>query len=328
MSDHAGILVLAEATGGGAARISLELLGLARTLAAVSGQDVKAVLLGSGLGDGADELARCGAATVYVADSPDLSEYNPDSYLLVLQSLIEQLKPAAILAGHTPMGQDLAPRLAFALGTGLTTDCTALDWDSAAGLVAYKPIYGGNALARFTSEARPQMAAVRPKVGEPPEPADPAGVIAAMETALPPSATTLLGRVMEEDGGVKLAEARVVVSGGRGIGGPEGFENLRELADLLGGAVGASRPPCDSEWIPCSAQVGITGKLVAPEIYIAVAISGSSQHLSGMSDARNIVAINKDPDAYIFKVAHYGVVGDWRQVLPGFTGKLSALLKE
>ncbi len=328
MSDHTGILVVAETAGAGLARISLELLGLAKDLATAAGQEVSAALLGSDLGDASQELARGGAQTVYVVDSPGLSEYNPDSYLFVLQNLCEQLKPAAILMGHTPVGQDLAPRLAFALGTGLVTDCTALAWDAAAGLVASKPIYGGNAVARLASETRPQTVTVRPKVGNPLESVESVGSIAVVEAALPAPATTLLGRVVEEDSGVKLEEARVVVSGGRGIGGPEGFDQLRELARVLGGAVGASRPPCDSEWIVCTSQVGITGKLVAPDIYIAVAISGSSQHLSGMSDSRNIVAINKDPDAYIFKVAHYGVVGDWRQIVPSFTGKLTNLLAE
>ncbi len=328
MSDNTGILVLAEMGADGLARIGLELLGLARGLAEASGHAVSAALLGSGLSEPAAELARGGAATVYVADAPELAEYNPDSYLFVLQGLCEQIKPAVILAGHTPLGQDLAPRLAFALTTGLTTDCTSLDWDSATGLVAVKPIYGGNAVARLSSETQPQMACVRPKVGDPLEPAEPAGDLAQIEVTLPAPATMVLGKVLEDAEGVKLEEARVVVSGGRGMGGPEGFDKLRELAGLLGGAVGASRPPCDSEWIACTSQVGITGKLVAPDIYIAVAISGSSQHLSGMSEARNIVAINKDPDAYIFKVAHYGVVGDWRQILPAFTGKLTSLLAE
>jgi electron transfer flavoprotein alpha subunit len=135
----------------------------------------------------------------------------------------------------------------------------------------------------------------------------------------------IIQRVQEEQKGVKLEEAQVVVAGGRGIGGPEGFDQLRELADIFGGAVGASRPHCDSEWISSTSQVGITGKIVAPDVYFAVAISGSSQHLSGMADSRNIIAINKDPDAYIFRVAHYGVVGDWRQVLPAFTEKLREL---
>ncbi len=328
MSDAKGILVIAETAGGGLARIGLELMGLAQGLAAASGEVVSAALLGSGIGEVAEELARSGAATVYAADSAALAEYNPDSFLAVLQGLCEHLKPAVVLVGHTPLGQDLAPRLAFALGAGLVTDCTALDWDGAAGLVASKPVYGGNAVARLAPATSPQMATVRPRVGEPPTGDAVPGSVAVVEVTLPAPAIELQGRVVEEEAGVKLEEARVVVSGGRGMSGPEGFESLRELAGVLGGAVGASRPPCDSEWIPCTSQVGITGKLVAPELYIAVGISGSSQHLSGMSESRHIVAINRDPEAYIFKVAHYGVVGDWRQVLPAFTGKVRMLVQE
>jgi len=328
VSEHKGILILAEITEEGQpAPITLELLGIGGKLAAAAGEELAALLMGSGLGQAAADIARYGAGTVYMADDPGLAAYNPESYLFVLQGLCEQLKPAVVLAGHTPLGQDLAPRLAFGLGTGLVTDCVELSWDAAQGLLASKPVYGGNALAVYASESRPLIAAVRPRVGEPSEPSATPGNVAGLDIQLPHSRLEVTESVREEGEGVKLEEASVVVSGGRGIGGPAGFEKLREVAELLGGAVGASRPPCDAEWISSTAQVGITGKLVAPDLYLAVAISGSSQHLSGMSDSRNIVAINRDPDAYIFKVAHYGVVGDWQQVLPAFSSKLAELVR-
>ena len=307
--------------------LTLELLGLARKLASSLGKKVVALLLGSGIAEGAEELARSGADEVFLADDAGLAEYNPDVYLPLLAAFCERERPAVILAGHTSLGQDLLPRLAFSLGAGLVTDCVGLEIDNATGGVAFtRPVYGGNALATQKATTATAMATVRARVGEAPPP-DGAGEVTPLDLPLPPAARIeVKGRVHEESRECPLEEAPVVVSGGRGMGGEEGFERLRELASLFGGAVGASRPPVDSGWAPTTCQVGITGKVVAPAIYIAVAISGSSQHLSGMGESGKVVAINKDPDAYIFQVSDYGVVGDWKQVLPAFTAKLRELL--
>jgi len=332
VAGHEGVLILGErGDKNKPAGVTLELLGLGGRLARGLDEQLKVVLLGSDIEGTAAELTQYGADKVYLADDPALGSYNPETYLSLLQAVCEDERPRVFLAGHTPVGQDLAPRLAFSLGTGLVTDCVGLELGDSSRLLCTKPTYGGNALAVFASDTMPQMATVRSRVGEAPSP-DPSrgGEVIKLDAGAyaRPSRMEVAGQVKEEAAGVKLEEARVVVSGGRGMGGPEGFSQLEEMAQLLGGAVGASRPPCDSGWTPPTSQVGITGKIVAPDLYIAVAISGSSQHLSGMSDSRHIVAINKDPEAYIFKVVDYGAVGDWRQVLPAFAGKLRELIKE
>jgi len=233
--------------------------------------------------------------------------------------------------GQNAMGRDLAPRLAFRLGTGLTTDCLELRIDPDTKLmVQTKPVYGGNALAEVVCEqTRPQMATVRPKCMEPLQRDDSRkGDVVAFDAGLDASMIKVkwLNKVKEEVEGVKLEDAEVVVVGGRGMGGPEAFAQLHELAKMLGGAVGATRPPCDSGWVPTTSQVGLTGKLVTPTLYIGVALSGASQHLAGCSGSKNMIAINKDPDANIFKVCQYGVVGDYRKVLPPFIQKVKELL--
>ncbi len=221
---------------------------------------------------------------------------------------------------------DLGPRLAFALKAGLTTDAVALEMKAGA-LACTKPIYGGNAMAVYVSKGTPALATVRPGAGDPAAPdASRSGETVSVEVEAPSARLSLGEKVLEEGEDIRLEEAKVIVSGGRGLGGAEGFEQLRELARLLGGAVGASRPPVDAGWWPSTQQVGITGKIVSPEVYVAVAISGSSQHLSGMSDSRVIVAINKDPEAYIFKVSDYGVVGEWQQVLPGLSSRIKEIV--
>ena len=307
---------------GGLTRLTLELMGLGAHLASDLGGELEAVLLGDDKRGAAQELASLGARRVYAANYPSLQTYNPDVYMEVLQRLLRGEGSFTLLAGHTPVCQDLMPRLAFAFDAGLVTDCVGIESGSPGeGPVFIKPIFGGNALASQVVKTPRRIATVRARVGTAPLPATSAGEVVGLE---PPSAEPLLKileRTMEEKG-VKLEDSSVVVSGGRGMGGAEGFQALEELATLLGGAVGASRPPCDSGWVPASAQVGITGKIVAPDLYFAVAISGSSQHLSGMSASGKIVAINQDPGAFIFKVADYGAVGDWRRVLPALAEAL------
>jgi len=324
-----GICVLAEVTEeNNPTSLTLELLGLAKRLASASGRKTTAVLLGSGVSAAAQELAGRGADEVFLAEDAGLAAYDPEIYAGVLAKLWEPQPPSVILSGHTAMGQDLLPRLAFSLEAGLVTDCVGVEAD-ASGITFTKPIYGGNGLATQKTTTPVAMATVRARVGDALPQGETAGEVKAVEVDIPAqSRLEHKGKELLSDRECPLEEAPVVISGGRGMGGGEGFELLRELASLLGGGVGASRPPVDSGWAPTTCQVGITGKVVAPDIYIAVAISGSTQHLSGMGESGKIVAINKDPEAYIFKVSDYGAVGDWKQVLPAFTAALRELVSE
>jgi electron transfer flavoprotein alpha subunit len=235
-----------------------------------------------------------------------------------------------LIMGQNDTGRDLAPRLAFRLGVTVTMDCVDLAIDPASKrLLQTKPVYGGNAQAVFTSDTNPQMVTIRTKAMTALEPdASRKGEVTSIPADLQVSdiKTKILDKVVEEVAGIKIEDAEIVVSGGRGIGSAEGFQQLEELAKMLKGAVGASRPPCDNGWVPDTIQVGLTGKIIAPELYIAIAISGSSQHMSGCSGSKTIVAINKDAEANIFRQARFGVVGDWKKVLPAFSEKVKALL--
>jgi electron transfer flavoprotein alpha subunit len=331
MAEYKGVLIFGEVTKGRLESISLELLGIGRKLAGDLGQELGAVLLGSGIGDAAKEAILFGADKVYVVDDPLLKDYQTDSYTAVMEKVCKQLSPDILLLGQTAIGRDLAPRLAFRLGTGVTLDCIELAIDPETKLmVQTKPVYGGNAVAVLVCEqTKPQIATIRVKAMEPLERDDSrTGEIISIPADLDPAAirTKVLDKVKEEVVGIKLEDARVVVCGGRGIGGPEGFSQLEELAKILGGAVGATRPPCDSGWVAAHLQVGLTGKIVTPDVYIGIGLSGSSQHLAGISGSKNIIAINKDPEANIFRVAHYGAVGDYKKVLPTFIQKCQELL--
>lgn len=331
MAENKGVMICAELVENKRASITGELLSIGRKLANELGVNVSAALLGSGIGGFADQIIALGADKVYVVDDPLLKEYQTDSYVSVMEKLCHEAKPEILLMGQTALGRDLAPRLAFRLGTGLGMDCIALSIDPQTRLlVQSRPVYGGNALANFVCEsARPQMATVRAKVMAPAEPDQSRkGEVLQFKAGLEPSfmRAKVLGKFKEEVAGIKLEDAAVIVSGGRGMGGPDSFKILEQLAKLLGGAVGASRPPCDSGWVPSTLQVGLTGKIVTPDLYIAVGISGSSQHLAGCSGAKHIIAINKDPEANIFKVAQFGVVGDFKKVLPPLVEKCKELL--
>jgi electron transfer flavoprotein alpha subunit len=247
-----------------------------------------------------------------------------------MQKVVEKAAPQFLILGQNDIGRDLAPRLAFRLETTVTMDCVELAIDAVSKrLLRTKPVYGGNALAVFTGDTDPQIVTIRTKAMTPLEQdSSRQGEIVNVEAGIDASVmrTKVLERIEEEVAGIKLEDAEVVVAGGRGIGNPEGFSQLEELAKVLKGAVGASRPPCDNNWVPDTLQIGLTGKIIAPEVYIAVAISGSSQHLSGCSGSKNIIAINKDAEANIFRQARFGAVGDWKKVLPAFTAKLKELM--
>ena len=329
MADNKGVMIFIEVTDGKLAAIAKELLGAGRKLANDLTEELSALVVGSGVANIAAEAIAFGADKVYVVDDPLLKDYRTDSYVTVVEKVVKQANPRILLLGQTTIGRDLAPRAACRLVTAAILDCIALEIDTATKqLLLTKPVYGGNARAIYTMETLPQMATVRAKAMTALAPdGSRKGEVVAINAALDPSAirTNVLQKVVAEVEGIKLEDASVVVAGGRGIGGPEGFKQLEELAKLLRGAVGATRPPCDRGWVPDTIQIGLTGKIVSPYVYIAVALSGASQHLAGCSGAKNIIAINRDPEANIFKEARFGVVGDWKKIIPAFQAKIKEL---
>jgi electron transfer flavoprotein alpha subunit len=333
MADSKGVVIVGEVSDEGLAPITAELLGIGRKLADELGQELSALFIGSGVGEAANEAIFFGADKVYVIDKPLFKDYLTDSYVAAVEKFVKQFEPELLLLGHTSLGRDLAPRLAFRLETGITQDCIELALDAGTKLLQKtKPVYGGNALAVYVcEEGRPQMATIRPKAMEPAARDDSRkGEVIPFDPQLDEAAVRgkVTGKVKEEVVGIKLEEANVVVCGGRGIGGAEQFQKLDELASMLNGAVGATRPPCDAKWCPSRYQIGLTGKLVSPSLYIGIALSGASQHIAGMSGSKTVVAINKDPEANIFGIAHYGVVGEYEKVLPAFVKKCQELLSK
>jgi len=331
MAEYKGILVCGELMDGKLASITTELLGCGRKLADDLKEDLCCLLAGDSVGEASKEAIAFGADKVYTVEHPVLKEYQADSYIQVAEKLAKDISPRIILMGQTSMGRDFAPRLAFRLGTSLTTDCLDLSVNPETKLlVQTRPVYGGNAQAIFTSDVMPQMATVRTKAMSPLERDDSRkGEVIATKIDIDTSKvrTKILETVKEEAVGIKLEDAPVIVSGGRGMGGPEPFQTtLKDLADLLHGAVGASRPPADNGWVSEALHIGLTGKIVAPDIYIAIAISGASQHTAGCTGSKHIIAINKDPEANIFRDAELGVVGKYEDVVPALTNKLKELL--
>ena len=330
MAENKGVMVYGEMVDGKLSSITSELLGGGRRLADELKEDLICILAGDKLDEAPKKAIAYGADKVYTVENPLLKEYQTDAYVAVMEKAVRDISPRILLFGQTSVGRDMAPRLSFRLGTSLSMDCIELSIDPATKLLQQtRPVYGGNARATFTSELLPQMVTARQKAMSPLEPNESRkGEIASIKVELDPAKirTKVLETIKEEVAGVKLEDAQIIVAGGRGIGGPDGFKQLEELAKALRAAVGASRPPSDNKWVPESWQIGLTGKIVTPEVYIAVAISGASQHLAGCSGSKNIIAINKDPEANIFKEARFGVVGDWKQILPTFTQKVRELL--
>jgi electron transfer flavoprotein alpha subunit len=319
-----GIIVLGEVDDGQVQPVTAELLAAGRRLQETLGCDVGAALLGAGVGDAATASAfSYGADVVYTVDDPLLGEPSADAVVAALHEVCRRVEPDVVLVGRSAVGRDVGPRLAFRLGVGVAQDCIDIAADpETMRVVATRPTYGGNALARVTFPGSgPQVAVVRLKAFEPLEP-DPArdGEVVTIDAGLDASVvrSRLVETVRSESEGVRLEDAPVVVSGGRGLGGPEPFEVLEDLARVLGGAVGASRAVCDAGWLDHGYQVGLTGKTITPDLYITVGISGASQHMAGCSGAKHIVAVNRDADANIFKSASFGVVGDWSKVVPSF----------
>jgi electron transfer flavoprotein alpha subunit len=331
MTEYKGVLVFGELADGKLAAITSELLGCGRRLADELQEGLFCLLTGDAVGGASKEVIALGADKVYAAEHPSFKEYQADSYMQVAEQLVKEISPRAVLVGQTFMGRDLAPRLAFRLGTSLATDCLDLSVDPQTKLlVQTRPVYGSNAQAVFTSELLPQMVTVRSKAMLPSErDASRKGEIIPFRVDIDASKvrTKTLETVKEEAVGIKLEDAPVIVCGGRGLGGPEPFQTtLKELADLLHGAVGASRPPADNGWVSEALHIGLTGKIVAPDVYFAIAISGASQHTAGCSSSKHMIAINKDPEANIFREAEFGVVGKYEEVVPALTKKLRDLL--
>jgi len=331
MAEYKGVIVYGELVNGKLPSITTELLGCGRSLADELNEDLSCILVSDTVGEASKEAIAFGADKVYTVENPLLKEYQGDAHIQVAEKLARETSPRIILMGQTSIGRDLAPRLAFRLKTGLSTDCIDLSIDPETKLLQQtKPVYGGNAQAIFTCDIMPQIVTIRAKAMSPIERDDSRkGEVIPTKVEIDTSAirTKIVEKVREEVAGIKLEDAPVIVSGGRGIGSPEPFNTtLKELADVLHGAVGASRPPADQGWVPEAMHIGLTGKIVAPDLYIAIAMSGASQHIAGCSGSKTMIAINKDPEANIFREAQFGVIGRYEEVVPAFTQKLKDLL--
>jgi len=332
MTKNSEVLICGEQEDGKITTITKELLGVGKKLAGELGGKLSALIIGSGIRDSGEEAIVYGADKVYLADDPSLSQYNPDSYTTAIAQACQQIAPSVVLLGHTTMGRDVAGRVAFRLGCFPCMDCVKLDIDpDSKSVVQSRSVYGGKAIAAVASkDSRPQLATIRPRAMAPLEPdSSRKGEIENIKVVIDNSAikTKLVSTTKQGMEGIKLEDAKVIVGGGGGIGDAEGFELLRDLAKILGGAVGTTTVPYDEGWVPTTSLViGDSGKTVKPNLYIAVGIRGASQHISGCSESKLIVAINKDADAGIFKVSDIGVVGDYRQILPPLIEKCKALL--
>jgi electron transfer flavoprotein alpha subunit len=322
-SEYKGVWVIAEHRFGQVLNVTKELLGEGQKLAASLNCDITAVILGHTLNGWPAELVRYGADNVIYAEQEFLSEYNVDAYSKVLGNLIITRKPEIILFGATSIGRELAPTLSAKLKTGLTADCTALEIDpETSNLLQTRPAFGGNIMATIQcANHRPQMCTVRPGVMKKAPYNEDCDIENKIETTVPKITqeelrTKILKIDTSKSTDIAIEDARIIVSGGRGLNSAEGFNLLRKLAEKLNGCIGSSRACVDNGWIAKPHQVGQTGKTVRPKLYIACGISGAIQHIAGMEQAECIVAINKDPDAPIFKIADYGIVGDLYQIIP------------
>ena len=332
-SEYKGVYVFIQQVEGVTAPVSFELLGKAKELAKALNTTVSAVLCGHNVASLADELGEYGADTVVLIDDQALSEYTTEPYAQAMFGVIDYFKPEIVLYGATTIGRDLAPRVSARVHTGLTADCTRLEIDPETGrLLMTRPAFGGNLMATIICpDFRPQMATVRPGVMQRAE-----RVEGRRARVLPFNLkiehndcfVEVLDVIKKMNEAVDISEAKILVSGGRGMGSKENFRMLYDLADVLGGRVAASRAAVDAGWADKEMQVGQTGKTVRPKLYIAVGISGAIQHLAGMEESEVIIAVNRDETAPIFNVADYGVVGDLNKVVPMLTEKIRALKEE
>ncbi len=343
LEEYKGVYVFAQQVDNELSGIAFELLGKAKELAADLSTDVTAVLIGSGVKGLVDQLAEYGADKVIVVDDPELKEYRTEPYAHALASVINEYKPEIVLVGATAIGRDLGPRVSARVATGLTADCTVLEIGDFPinpvpnqeqkhnQLLMTRPAFGGNTIATIACpDNRPQMATVRPGVMQK---IDPIAGAKAEVIEYNPGFTPnnkyveILDAVKELSDTVDIMDAKILVSGGRGVGSAENFKILQDLADVIGGTVSCSRAVVDNGWLPKELQVGQTGKTVRPNVYFAIGISGAIQHTAGMEESDIIVAINKDETAPIFDVADYGIVGDLNKIVPKLTEELKKVVK-
>ena len=331
--EYKNVWVYIETNKGDAKNVGLELLNPARGLADFHKENVIALVIGYKTEAAVKKAFAYGADEVYVVDDEVFDEYSTDAYVKAIVDTVNLYKPSALLIGATNNGRDMGPRISCRLQTGLTADCTQLGIDEESGNVAWtRPAFGGNLMATILCpNHRPQIGTVRPGVFKKNEPVEgKTGNVTNITDKVkiaPADVRTKLIEFINEEGAetVNLEEAEIIVSGGRGVKGPEGFNTIKELADAIGGVVGASRAAVDAGWIPHAHQVGQTGKTVGPKIYIACGISGAIQHRAGMSSSECIIAINKDPDAPMFDIADYGIVGDLFEVCPALAAEIRKL---
>lgn len=320
------VFVIAEQRDGKIMKVSYELIGKARELANDLGQDVIAVLMGSGIEAVAGDLAKAGADKVIVVDDPMLAEYVTEPYAKAVTAVIKANDPEIVLFGASSIGRDLAPRVSARIHTGLTADCTKLEIDPETKLLNMtRPAFGGNIMATILcADHRPQMATVRPGVMQALESCDKVGAVEkfAVEFTAADMNVEICEVVKTDKKAVDITEAKILVSGGRGLGSADGFAQLKDLADVLGGEVAASRAAVDNGWIEKDRQVGQTGKTVRPDLYVACGISGAIQHAAGMEESEFIVAINKEETAPIFSICDLGIVGDLNKIVPKLTEAL------
>src|SRR5215471_13149180 len=321
-----GVLFIVVASGEQLPATTAELAGEGVRLSADLGGPVIALLAGTNIQGLASGLGELGVDKVLLADSQSPTPPSPEWLLSVAEQAARQSSPSVILLTHGGGGRDLGPSLAYRLETGIVTDATALRVEGGT-LVITKPVFGGSAIAEFSVTSTPSVVTLRPRAFEAAD--APVAKDAQVEAISPPAsdgAIEVLEEIREQaTSGPRLKDAKVIVSGGRGLGGPDNWHYVEELAQVLGAAIGATRAVTDAGWVPPSLQVGLTGSTVAPDLYITIGISGAVQHIAGISGARNVVAINRDGDANIFKYARYGVVGDWKQIVPAFTQRLREL---
>ncbi len=326
---YKGVLVFGEQMDGKFTDVVYELLGKGKELADKLGDKLYCVVLGERIKASATELITYGADKVYLFDDRLLSKFRDDTYTQLIVDLVKEIKPSIFLIGATAVGRSLAPRIAVRLRTGLTADCTELEIDTEKKLlVQTRPAFGGNVMATIICpNRRPQMATVRYKMMRKAEKnLNRKGKIISKSIDFKKiTGQTEIKGFVKNNNGTNITEAEIIVAGGKGLGGPEGFTLIKELADMLGGKVGASRAVVDEGWIPYTHQVGLSGKTVRPKLYIACGISGAVQHLAGMKTSEVIIAINKDPSAPIFNVADYGIVGDLYEIVPELMTKLKKL---
>lgn len=308
------MLVLGEARDGELRNVSFETIAAAKKMS--GGGEVVAVLIGDQVASLGEEMIHYGADRVVAVEHADLKHYTPDGFGQAFMAVYEDESPDGVVFGHTAMGKDLSPKIASKLGTGLISDVTKIEGEGDAAEFI-RPIYSGKAFERVEISEGLLFITIRPNNIEPlAHDASRTGDVSAKSVEITNLRSIIKDVVRKSTEGVDMSEAKVIVAGGRGVKGPEGFEPLKELADLLGGAIGASRGACDADYCDYSLQIGQTGKVVTPDLYIAAGISGAIQHVAGMSNSKVIVAINKDPEASIFKIADYGIVGDIFEIIP------------